>query len=128
MSNLSSLSKTACHPKEWLDCNLTSILSSCLRYVTLSRKQSSHKRQNVRITIPQDSAVKWKEFKSHEIISHEEVQTEASNLIRPKKQVSLKIFCETCSELICIDCTIKLHQGHNYDLVADTFSKHKDEI
>ena len=80
---------------------------------------------------------KWKQFKSHEIISLEEVQTEATNLVRPKKQVSycprhpesiLKIFCETCSELICIDCTIKLHQGHNYDLVADTFSKHKDEI
>ena len=80
---------------------------------------------------------KWKQFKSHEIISMEEVQTEATNLVRPKKQVSycprhpesiLKIFCETCSELICIDCTIKLHQGHNYDLVADTFSKHKDEI
>ena len=80
---------------------------------------------------------KWKQFKSHEIISLEEVQTEATNLVRPKKQVSycprhpesiLKIFCETCSELICIDCTIKLHKGHNYDLVADTFSKHKDEI
>ena len=80
---------------------------------------------------------KWKQFKSHEIISLEEVQTEATNLVQPKKQVSycprhpesiLKIFCETCSELICIDCTIKLHQGHNYDLVADTFSKHKDEI
>ena len=80
---------------------------------------------------------KWKQFKSHEIISLEEVQTEATNLVRPKKQVSycprhpesiLKIFCETCSELICIDCTIKLHQGHNYDLVADTFSKHKNEI
>ena len=80
---------------------------------------------------------KWKQFKSHEIISLEEVQTEATNLVRPKKEVSycprhpesiLKIFCETCSELICIDCTIKLHQGHNYDLVADTFSKHKNEI
>ena len=80
---------------------------------------------------------KWKQFKSHEIISLEEVQTEATNLVLPKKQVSycprhpesiLKIFCETCSELICIDCTIKLHQGHNYDLVADTFPKHKDEI
>ena len=80
---------------------------------------------------------KWKEYKTHEIISLEDVQTEASNLIQPKKQVSycprhpkkkLKIFCETCSELICNDCTIKLHQGHNYDLVADTFPKHKNEI
>ena len=80
---------------------------------------------------------KWKPFKSHEIISLEEVQTEATNLIQPKTQISycqkhpqkkLKIFCETCSELICKDCTIKLHQGHNYDLLTDVFPKHKDEI
>ena len=82
---------------------------------------------------------KWKQFKSHEIISLEEVQTEATNLVRPKKQVSycprhpesiLKIFCETCSELICVDCTIGLHPRpeHCYNLVSVTFPKHKDEI
>ena len=82
---------------------------------------------------------KWKQFKSHEIISLEEVQTEATNLVRPKKQVSycprhpesiLKIFCETCSELICIDCTIGLHPRpeHCYNLVSDIFPKHKEEI
>ena len=82
---------------------------------------------------------KWKQFKSHEIISLEEVQTEATNLVQPKKQVSycprhpeniLKIFCETCFELICIDCTIGHHPRpeHGYNLVADIFPKHKDEI
>ena len=82
---------------------------------------------------------KWKQFKSHEIISLEEVQTEATNLILPKKQVSycprhpesiLKIFCETCSELICNDCTIGLHPRpeHCYNLVSDIFPKHKEEI
>ena len=40
----------------------------------------------------------------------------------------LKIYCETCGELICNDCTIRLHQGHNYDLVTDTFQRHKGEI
>ena len=82
---------------------------------------------------------KWKQFKSHEIISLEEVQTEATNLVLPKKQVSycprhpkkkLKIFCETCSELICNDCTVGLHPRpeHCYNLVSDIFTKHKDEI
>ena len=82
---------------------------------------------------------KWKQFKSHEIVSLEEVQTEATNLVRPKKQVSycprhpkkkLKIFCETCSELICNDCTIGLHPRpeHCYNLVSDISPKHKDEI
>ena len=41
---------------------------------------------------------------------------------------SLEIYCETCGELICNDCTIRLHQGHNYDVVTDTFPKHEEEI
>ena len=80
---------------------------------------------------------KWKEFKGHSVLSLDDVQTEATILVRRKKRVSycprhpkmeLKIFCETCSEVICTNCIIKLHQGHNYDLVAKIFSKHKDEI
>ena len=40
----------------------------------------------------------------------------------------LKIYCETCKELICSDCTIRLHRDHNYDLLADVFHKHKEEL
>ena len=78
---------------------------------------------------------KWKQFKRHEIISLEEVQTEATNLVLPKKQVSycprhpesiLKIFCETCSELICIG--LHPRPEHCYNLVSHIFTKHKDEI
>ena len=80
---------------------------------------------------------KWKSMKTHKIITLDEVQVEATNLIPPKKLVSycskhpenvLKIFCETCSLLICIDCTIRLHKDHNYDLVGEVFTKHKEEI
>ena len=75
--------------------------------------------------------------KNHQIITLDEFHAQATNLIPRKKAVprcpkhsnkKLKIYCETCQELICSDCTIKLHQGHNYDLVADVFSKNKDEI
>ena len=41
---------------------------------------------------------------------------------------ALKIYCETCSTLICNDCTIRLHRDHNYDLLADVFHKHKEEL
>ena len=80
---------------------------------------------------------KWKEFSTHQIASLSVVQKEAANLVPPTKKVMyclkhreniLKIYCETCGELICNDCTIRLHQGHNYDLVTDTFPKHKEEI
>ena len=75
--------------------------------------------------------------KNHQIITLDEVQTQATNLIPPKRLISyclrhpesvLKIFCETCSVLICNDCTIRLHKDHNYDLVGDVFPKHKEEI
>ena len=75
--------------------------------------------------------------KSHKIITLGEVQAQATNLIPPKRLVSycprhpenvLKIFCETCSVVICNDCTIRLHKDHNYDLVGEVFTKHKEEI
>ena len=79
----------------------------------------------------------WKEFKTHKIASFTDIQREAADLMPSKKTVTycpkhsdniLKIYCETCGELICNDCTIRLHRGHNYDLVTDTFQRHKGEI
>ena len=80
---------------------------------------------------------KIKKFKHHKIVTLKDLQDQASNLIPPKKMLPnclkhlenvLKIYCETCSTLICTDCTIRLHQGHNYDLLADVFPKHKEEL
>ncbi len=59
-----------------------------------------------------------------------------TSLVPPKKAVvapntrrmSLKIYCDTCSTLICTDCTIRLHKDHNYDLVPDVLTKHKEEL
>ena len=79
----------------------------------------------------------WKDFTNHQIVPIQDVQADAVNLISPKKKVlycprhkdnALKIYCETCNELICTDCTIRLHQGHHYDVISDTFPKHKQEI
>ena len=79
----------------------------------------------------------WEEFTDHKIVGLNEVLADATKLLPPKKQVprckkhsnkKLKIYCESCSELICSDCTIRLHQGHNFDLVGDVFPKHREEI
>ena len=79
----------------------------------------------------------WEELATHQIVSINVIEVEAANLIPLTKKVAyclqhsgkkLKIYCETCGELICNDCTIRLHQGHNYDLVTDTFQRHKEEI
>ena len=79
----------------------------------------------------------WEELATHQIVSTDVIEVEAANLVSPTKKVvycpqhpgkKLKIYCETCGELICNDCTIRLHHGHNYDLVTDTFQRHKREI
>ena len=84
-----------------------------------------------------DTHRKWKELQSHEISSLNDVQETASKLVTPIKVTtmchkhtteSIKIYCETCDELICRDCTVKTHKDHSYDLITDTFPKHRDAI
>ena len=40
----------------------------------------------------------------------------------------LELYCETCEELICLQCTIQQHNGHKYNLIGEVFEKHKQEI
>ena len=79
---------------------------------------------------------KFKRMKDHTILTLTELQTKLVNA-PPKKDVAccqkhsnekLKIYCETCMEIICSDCTIRLHRDHTYDLIADVFPKHKEEL
>ena len=79
----------------------------------------------------------WEEYNTHQIVTIQSVQADAASFIPPKKKVLycqkhkeklLEIFCDTCNELICSNCTIRLHQGHQYDVASDTFTKHKQEI
>ena len=67
----------------------------------------------------------------HKITSLDEVATSASKILPKKQDIKcsthnepLKIFCGTCDELICHDCTVRIHRDHDYDLVSDCYSKH----
>ena len=40
----------------------------------------------------------------------------------------LELYCDTCEELICFQCSIQLHHGHKYNLIGEVFEKHKKEI
>ena len=40
----------------------------------------------------------------------------------------LKLFCETCDEAICRDCTIVKHREHKFTFVKDAFSKGKEGV
>ena len=82
----------------------------------------------------------WEEFSMHEVVSMEQIQSNVKQLVPPKKEVTLycslhpgkelELYCETCGELICHNCTVNKHcrPEHKYDLVGDTFERHKVEI
>ena len=78
----------------------------------------------------------WEDFSSHEVVGLTNLKHDVTRLVPPKKvsyctkhrDKELELYCETCEELICLYCTVQLHRGHQYDLVNDTFEKHKSEI
>ena len=78
-----------------------------------------------------------KKFGNHQLTSLDEVATSASQLIhgRQKKAMNcsihdraFKIFCETCEELICRDCTIGDHKNHDCTPIKDSYDKHCQEL
>ena len=42
----------------------------------------------------------------------------------------LKLYCETCSKVICYKCISKWgkHHSHHYESISDAFEKYKEEI
>ena len=41
------------------------------------------------------------------------------------KGYELQLYCESCDEVLCVKCTIREHNGHEYKLVEDVVGKHK---
>ena len=42
---------------------------------------------------------------------------------------SLKVYCETCQQLICRDCTVsKRHRNHDYNPITESYPKHHQEV
>ena len=79
----------------------------------------------------------WEEFSHHEIISLGQLAGDMRKVIPPFQKTlqcskhqdkQRDLYCETCEELVCRDCTIRLHRDHQYDLVGDAFPRHKDVI
>ena len=47
-------------------------------------------------------------------------------LLHPLKE--LELYCGTCMELICHNCTVKQHKDHQYDIVDEVFEENKDKL
>ena len=79
----------------------------------------------------------WGMFAEHEVVPLDQFEKKAKQLDYLKKVTlycslhegkELELYCETCEELICHNCTVKKHKDHQYDLVSDTFEQQKAEI
>ena len=81
----------------------------------------------------------WRDFANHEVVAIEQLEQKVKQLDALKKVTlycslhqgkELELYCETCGELICHNCTVNKHcrPEHKYDLVGDTFERHKAEI
>ena len=86
---------------------------------------------------------KWALFSNHELTSLDEVTASVSStsqLLAPAKQEAtltcsvpghdepLKYYCDTCDESICRDCIMLAHKDHKYNLIANSFTKHREAL
>ena len=75
---------------------------------------------------------KW--ITGHQTLGLDEVVNTVYQLPQAKPEVTStctdhskphEIFCETCEKLICQLCIVKKHKDHDYDVINDTYDKHK---
>ena len=81
--------------------------------------------------------LEWEEFSSHEIVSLNKLTEDVTNLVPPVQKVlqcskhpakELDLYCETCKEVICRDCILRVHRDHQYDLATDVFPQQKNVL
>lgn len=77
----------------------------------------------------------WEDLSAHEIIDIDSFTNNPATVLQRKKSHCSKhqkqesdLYCETCEELICRDCIVRLHHNHNYDLVSAVFPKHDKQL
>ena len=111
---------------------------ACEKCSVTNRKATSFCRQCTEFICEKctDMHKEWKELKNHELVSIEKVEGDLIRLVSPKKisprclkhDDIMRLYCEPCGELICINCTVQIHKDHKYCVIADTFESHKKEI
>ena len=60
---------------------------------------------------------------------HTSKQEAATSTICLKHNDPLKVYCETCYQVICRDCAIsKEHKTHDYHLISECYTKHHQQL
>ena len=86
---------------------------------------------------------KWGPTSNHQLTSFDEVTASVSStsqLLAPAIQEatltcsvpghddSLRYYCDTCDESVCRDCIMLDHKDHKYNLIANSFTKHREAL
>ena len=78
---------------------------------------------------------KFAAIADHMITNLDNLVTSASQLLPAKQEIKcsehnkpLEIFCETCQEVICQYCTLRVHKHHDYDLVNAYYPKQHKKL
>ena len=81
--------------------------------------------------------LEWDEFSAHKLVSLDQLTEDVTNLVPPAQKSlncskhptkELDLYCETCKEVICRDCILKVHRDHRYDLATDAFPQQKEVL
>ena len=79
----------------------------------------------------------WDDLCTHQIIDLDTLTGDVTTLIPPLKKTlfcskhptkEADLYCDECEELICRDCTVRVHRDHQYDLVPESFAKQEKAI
>ena len=85
---------------------------------------------------------KWAPIAHHQIKSLDEVTASVSSTSQllpviqepivtcsvPSHDEPSKYYCDTCDDPICRDCAILTHKDHKYNLMADSYAKHRKTL
>ena len=74
-----------------------------------------------------------KAYRGHKVIPVEEINTVTLQSSRVEhcpvhKDEALKLYCETCSKLVCRDCTLVEHRQHSYKFLEDSRKQIESEM
>ncbi|XP_048578080.1 uncharacterized protein LOC116617352 [Nematostella vectensis] len=77
---------------------------------------------------------RFRPVQHHTILSLDEIKSgkllamSKASFCTKHKGKKLKLFCESCKEVICRDCTVVDHKNHDYLFTSDVIAREKEEI
>ena len=62
-----------------------------------------------------------------DILKEHKKAKEGARYCADHQERELELYCESCEQLICVQCTITEHHGHKYSLLKDALEKYKKD-